>query len=92
MTEPSRPEDPPEPAPESTTQVDAEPTADVAPRRFVLTTFTIAHRLSTIKEADEIWVMDQGRIIERGTHGTLMDLDGHYAKLVRLQFEEEAAA
>ena len=57
-----------------------------------LTTFTIAHRLSTIKEADEIWVMDQGRIIERGTHGTLMDLDGHYAKLVRLQFEEEEAA
>ncbi len=57
-----------------------------------LTTFTIAHRLSTIKEADEIWVMDQGRIIERGTHNTLMDLDGHYAKLVRLQFEEEEAA
>ena len=57
-----------------------------------LTTFTIAHRLSTIKEADEIWVMDQGRIIERGTHGTLMDLDGHYAKLVRLQFENEEAA
>lgn len=57
-----------------------------------LTTFTIAHRLSTIKEADEIWVMDQGRIIERGTHNSLMDLDGHYAKLVRLQFEEEAAA
>jgi len=57
-----------------------------------LTTFTIAHRLSTIKEADEIWVMDQGRIIERGTHSSLMDLDGHYAKLVRLQFEEEEAA
>ncbi len=57
-----------------------------------LTTFTIAHRLSTIKEADEIWVMDQGRIIERGNHGSLMDLDGHYAKLVRLQFEEEEAA
>lgn len=54
-----------------------------------LTTFTIAHRLSTIKDADEIWVMDQGRIIERGTHDALLAEDGHYAKLVRLQFGEE---
>lgn len=57
-----------------------------------LTTFTVAHRLSTIKDADEIWVMDQGRIVERGTHGELLDRDGHYAKLVRLQFEGELAA
>lgn len=57
-----------------------------------LTTFTVAHRLSTIKDADEIWVMDQGRIIERGTHDALLTQDGHYAKLVRLQFEGEAAA
>lgn len=53
-----------------------------------LTTFTIAHRLSTIKDADEIWVMDQGRLIERGTHDDLMTQMGHYAKLVRLQFGE----
>ena len=33
-----------------------------------LTTFTIAHRLSTIKDADEIWVMDQGQLVERGNH------------------------
>lgn len=57
-----------------------------------LTTFTIAHRLSTIREADEIWVLDQGRLIERGTHDSLLAEDGHYAKLVRLQFGEEAAA
>ena len=53
-----------------------------------LTTFTIAHRLSTIKDADEIWVMDQGRLIERGSHDQLIAQDGHYAKLVRLQFSE----
>jgi ABC-type multidrug transport system fused ATPase/permease subunit len=54
-----------------------------------LTTFTIAHRLSTIKDADEIWVMDQGQLVERGNHEELMAKDGTYAKLVRLQFEAE---
>jgi ATP-binding cassette subfamily B protein len=57
-----------------------------------LTTFTIAHRLSTIKSADEIWVMDQGRLVERGDHDDLMGQDGVYAKLVRLQFEGEEVA
>jgi ATP-binding cassette subfamily B protein len=58
-----------------------------------LTTFTIAHRLSTIKDADEIWVLDQGRLVERGSHAGLMEQDGHYAKLVRLQFDlEESVA
>jgi ATP-binding cassette subfamily B protein len=57
-----------------------------------LTTFTIAHRLSTIKDADEIWVMDQGQIVERGNHEDLMDQGGIYAKLVRLQFERIEAA
>ena len=52
-----------------------------------LTTFTIAPRLSTIKDADEIWVMDQGQLVERGSHDSLMAEGGIYAKLVRLQFE-----
>jgi ABC-type multidrug transport system fused ATPase/permease subunit len=56
-----------------------------------MTTFTIAHRLSTIRDADEIWVLDQGMMIERGTHDSLLAQDGHYAKLVRLQFSEDAA-
>ncbi|HJW43279.1 MAG TPA: ABC transporter ATP-binding protein [Geothrix sp.] len=57
-----------------------------------LTTFTIAHRLSTIRDADEIWVMDQGVLVERGTHDGLIAQDGVYAKLVRLQFAEGEAA
>jgi ATP-binding cassette subfamily B protein len=57
-----------------------------------LTTFTIAHRLSTIRDADEIWVMDQGQIVERGTHDSLIAQDGVYAKLVRLQFSDGEAA
>ncbi|NTW87193.1 MAG: ATP-binding cassette domain-containing protein, partial [Holophagaceae bacterium] len=57
-----------------------------------LTTFTIAHRLSTIRDADEIWVLDQGALVERGSHDSLIAQDGVYAKLVRLQFAEGEAA
>ena len=45
------------------------------------TAIVIAHRLSTIKHADRIIVMRDGRIIEEGTHTTLMDQGGHYAEL-----------
>ena len=49
------------------------------------TSFVIAHRLSTIRKADQILVMGQGQIIERGTHDELLNLNGLYSKLARIQ-------
>jgi subfamily B ATP-binding cassette protein MsbA len=48
------------------------------------TTLVIAHRLSTIENADRIVVLDAGRIIESGTHQSLMNIDGVYASMFRL--------
>ncbi|MGY3868739.1 lipid A ABC transporter ATP-binding protein/permease MsbA [Aeromonas crassostreae] len=50
------------------------------------TSLVIAHRLSTIEKADEILVIDEGRIVERGDHGTLMAQGGTYAQLRAIQF------
>jgi ATP-binding cassette, subfamily B, multidrug efflux pump len=55
------------------------------------TSFVIAHRLSTIKDADLILVMDQGKVIEQGTHGELLAKNGFYADLYNSQFSERAA-
>jgi subfamily B ATP-binding cassette protein MsbA len=52
------------------------------------TTLVIAHRLSTIEHADQVLVMDHGRIVERGTHVELLARDGLYAHLHRMQFRE----
>lgn len=52
------------------------------------TTLVIAHRLSTIEHADQVLVMDEGRIVERGTHAELLAHDGLYAHLHRMQFRD----
>jgi len=53
------------------------------------TTIVIAHRLSTVESADVILVMEEGAIVESGTHPTLLALGGHYADLYQAQFQEE---
>jgi ATP-binding cassette subfamily B protein len=56
------------------------------------TTLVIAHRLATVLEADRILVIDHGRIVEEGTHQSLVRQNGIYARLAKLQFETGASA
>ncbi|MBQ9818753.1 MAG: ATP-binding cassette domain-containing protein, partial [Bacteroidales bacterium] len=74
---------------EATASLDteSEKTVQEALERLMATrtTIAIAHRLSTIRDADEIVVMDEGRIVERGTHAELIALGGYYRKLHDMQ-------
>jgi ATP-binding cassette subfamily B protein len=81
---------------EATAHLDSESEAAVqhALRRTLAgrTSLVIAHRLSTVREADELLVVDDGRIVERGTHASLLAADGLYADLYRTQFAEQETA
>jgi ATP-binding cassette, subfamily B, bacterial len=80
---------------EATAHLDSE--SEVAIQRALKTalagrtSLVIAHRLSTIREADQILVIDEGRITERGTHEQLLAARGLYAELYRTQFAPQAA-
>jgi ATP-binding cassette subfamily B protein len=56
------------------------------------TSFVIAHRLSTIRDADTIIVMNEGRIVEQGTHRDLLERHGFYYELYQSQFTEAVAS
>ncbi|MCZ8295046.1 MAG: lipid A export permease/ATP-binding protein MsbA [Hylemonella sp.] len=74
---------------EATSALDTESERQVQAALAVLmkdrTTLVIAHRLSTIEHADRILVLDQGRIVESGTHAELLAASGYYANLIRVQ-------
>jgi ATP-binding cassette subfamily B protein len=56
------------------------------------TTFIIAHRISSLKHADEIIVLDQGNVVQRGTHEQLMKQEGPYLDTYKIQFADKADA
>lgn len=81
---------------EATANVDTETEALIQDALEVLmaeqTSLVIAHRLSTIRKSDRILVLHRGELLEQGTHEGLLEQDGHYAKLYKLQYSPDAAA
>jgi subfamily B ATP-binding cassette protein MsbA len=77
---------------EATSSLDSESEAQVQDALYRLmqnrTTFVIAHRLSTVQHADRIIVIDEGEIVEEGTHAELIQADGLYSHLYELQFRD----
>jgi subfamily B ATP-binding cassette protein MsbA len=80
---------------EATSALDSETERDVYRALEALaherTTLVIAHRLSTVENADQVVVLDQGRLVEQGTHAELIQRDGHYAALHRIQFKDDSS-
>ena len=76
---------------EATSSLDAESETQIAAALADLmrtrTTLVIAHRLATVQSCDRILVLDSGRIVEEGTHQTLVARGGLYARLAKLQFQ-----
>jgi ATP-binding cassette subfamily B protein len=76
---------------EATSSLDAESETQIAAALGVLmrtrTTLVIAHRLATVQSCDRILVLDAGRIVEEGTHQSLVARGGLYARLAKLQFQ-----
>jgi ATP-binding cassette, subfamily B (MDR/TAP), member 7 len=74
---------------EPTSSLDSETEADIMNNIKSIgsdrTTIIIAHRLSTVQDCDQILVMDQGRVIEYGTHDELVRLNGRYTELLKMQ-------